>query len=181
MPTAVLDLDLTNLPEQITGLDSYSHAFILIRYKSKPVGKLKTALHNGRLTIAHIYPDMIHAVEPVLKKAMVHDYLQWDESDVTDPTPLKATIAICTRNRTDDLRRCLEALMKLPDDGQEILVIDNCPSTNETKDLAASFPKIKYVLETRPGLDFARNTALEQATGDVIAFTDDDAVAEGAA
>jgi hypothetical protein len=38
--------------------------------------------------------------------------------------PTHATIAICTRNRTDDLRRCLSALVLLSEDEQEILVID---------------------------------------------------------
>lgn len=95
MPTAVLDLELTNLPSEITGLERYSHAFILIRYKSKPVGKIKVPLRNGRLKPAHIYPDMIHATEPVLKEVLLHEYLQWDERDIVDYRQPSATIARC--------------------------------------------------------------------------------------
>ncbi|MGB8191030.1 MAG: glycosyltransferase [Chitinophagaceae bacterium] len=176
MPSAVLDLDLVNLPEQISGLDDYTHAFILIRYKTKPIGQLRIPLCNGQLNTAHIYPDLMQAVEPRLKEVMLHEYLQWDERDIVDYIPPTATIAICTRNRTDDLKRCLEALLKLPDDGQDILVVDNSPSTDETKQLVASYPSVNYVLEKRPGLDFARNTALKEARGEVVAFIDDDAV-----
>lgn len=176
MPSAVLDLDLANLPRHIGGLDPYTRAFMLIRYKGVPVGKIWVPVQNGQLTIAHVYPDMMHAAEPALKKAWLHQYLQWDERDVKDPVPLTATIAICTRNRTEDLKRCLDALMTLPDDGQEIMVIDNCPSTDDTKELAADYPRVRYVLEKRPGLDIARNTALQSATTDIVAFTDDDAV-----
>ena len=176
MPTAVLDLDLTALPQEITGLERYTYAFILIRYKRKPVGKITVPVINGSIDIAIIYEDMMHAVEPVLKKAWLYDYLQWRDGETIDFTPPKATVAICTRNRTDDLKRCLEALMQMPDDGQEILVIDNCPSTSDTKDLVQRFSKVRYVLEQNPGLDFARNRALKEASQEIVAFTDDDAV-----
>ena len=66
--------------------------------------------------------------------------------------------------------------MAMPDDGQEILVIDNCPSTSDTKDLVQRFSKVRYVLEQNPGLDFARNRALKEASQEIVAFTDDDAV-----
>jgi glycosyltransferase involved in cell wall biosynthesis len=74
------------------------------------------------------------------------------------------------------LRRCLNALIKLPDDGQEILVIDNCPSTDETYQLVAAYTGVRYIRELRPGLNVARNRALQEAQHEVVAFTDDDAV-----
>jgi GT2 family glycosyltransferase len=40
----------------------------------------------------------------------------------------------------------------------------------------ASFHRVKYRLEKRAGLDFARNTGARAATGSIIAYTDDDAV-----
>ncbi|HYF29571.1 MAG TPA: glycosyltransferase [Chitinophagaceae bacterium] len=176
MPSAVLDLDLAHLPEHIGGLHAYTRAFILIRYKSKPIGNIWVPLYRGQLKPAHVYPDMIEAVAPELKKAWLHEYLQWDERDVTGFIPPSATVAICTRNRTPDLQRCLEALMKLHGNGHEILVIDNCPSNDDTKHLVALYPGVKYILEERPGLDIARNTALKAAAGEIVAFTDDDAV-----
>lgn len=176
MPTAVLDLDLSNLPETITVPAHYARAFMLLRYKGRPVGKLTANLTNGRLKTAHIYQDMLQVAEPALKNVWLHHQLQWDETAVTDAAPPNTTVAICTRNRTEDLKRCLDALMQLPNDGQEIMVIDNCPSDNTTKELVETYPSVKYVLEPRPGLDIARNAALREASGDIVAFTDDDAV-----
>jgi glycosyltransferase involved in cell wall biosynthesis len=37
---------------------------------------------------------------------------------------------------------------------------------------------VRYVREPRPGLDWARNRAIAEATGDVVAFTDDDVVVD---
>ena len=176
MPTAVLDLDLTKLPAQIAVPDPYTRAYILIRYKGKPVGKIWVPVINGQLKTAHIHPEMMSAVEPALKKAWLHEYLQWDERAVAGHIPPAATVAICTRNRTADLKRCLDALMQLPDDGQQVMVIDNCPSTNETQQLVANYPRVRYVLEQKPGLDVARNTALRESATEIVAFIDDDAV-----
>lgn len=175
MPTAVLDLDLKNLPSQITGLDAYSKALVLIRYNRQPLGKITLPVTNGRLDIEIYKPDLIYIAEPQLTTTWLHDYLDYTETDVLNFVPPKATIAICTRNRTEDLRRCLDALMKLPDDGQEILVVDNCPSTDETQKLVESYSSVRYVRENNKGLDFARNRALKEARHEIVAFTDDDA------
>jgi glycosyltransferase involved in cell wall biosynthesis len=118
---------------------------------------------------------MMQAIEPVISEVRLNEYLQWNELATTNPTKPKATIAICTRNRTDDLKRCLNALQKLPDDGQEVLVIDNAPPDDSTKKLCEAYPFVTYIMESKPGLDFARNRALQEAAGDIIAFTDDDA------
>lgn len=174
MATAVLDLDLKNLPTEIKGLSAYTKAFILIRYNKKPLGKITLPVFNGILSIESYEQMLIDAVEPHLKTAWLHNYLGWEDRD-PGFIPPKATIAICTRNRTDDLRRCLDALLLLPDDGQEILVIDNCPSTDETKKLVANYPSVTYLLENTKGLDVARNRALQEAKHEIVAFTDDDA------
>jgi GT2 family glycosyltransferase len=56
----------------------------------------------------------------------------------------------------------------------EILVVDNAPSDMRTRKLIASLPDIRYVCEPKPGLNFARNQALREATGELLAFLDDD-------
>lgn len=176
MPTAVLDLDLNKLPPEITGLQGYSKAFILIRFKGKPIGKTTVPVMDGRIKIEQIFPKLLLAVNSTLNYAWLYDYLDWDERVTTDYTPPKATVAICTRDRPEDLERCLNALVQLPDDGQEIMVIDNCSSNDETKKVVEKFASVRYVYESRPGLDIARNTALREAKHEVIAFTDDDAI-----
>ncbi|MFN2440911.1 MAG: glycosyltransferase family 2 protein, partial [Chitinophagaceae bacterium] len=176
MPTAVLDLDLENLPVQIDNLTGYRKALCLLRFRSKPVGQKILPVKNGQIIIKDFYHEICEAAGYRLPIHWLHQYLDWDKRKVNGFRTPTATIAICTRNRAQDLKRCLDALMKLPEDGQEILVIDNCPSTNETHQLVATYPGVRYVCEPRPGLNIARNRALQEAQHEVVAFTDDDAV-----
>ena len=86
------------------------------------------------------------------------------------------TVAICTYNRASRLLAALRALAAQRDSATpfEILVVDN-NSTDETGSVVQSFGgAVRYVFEGRQGLSYARNAAIEAATGEVIAFTDDD-------
>ena len=57
-------------------------------------------------------------------------------------------------------------------------VIDNAPDDDATANIVhQQFPGVRYVHEAVQGLDVARNRALSEARGDVVAFLDDDAKA----
>jgi glycosyltransferase involved in cell wall biosynthesis len=176
MATAILDIDLNNPLLDIGGLNKYSRAFMLIRYKGQPLGTVTVRVNDGSVKLTELFPKIYDKVWRNLWQARVHEYLDWDERKIPGVALPAATIAVCTRNRTEDLRRCLDALVELPDDGQEVLVVDNSPSNNDTQNLVAAYPKVRYVREGRPGLDVARNTALREASGEIVAFIDDDAM-----
>ena len=86
------------------------------------------------------------------------------------------TVAVCTRNGAAHLAECLDALAALeyPHDSLDVLIVDNAPADAATRDLVARYPTMRYVCEPRPGLDWARNRAIREARGEIIAFTDDD-------
>jgi glycosyltransferase involved in cell wall biosynthesis len=94
------------------------------------------------------------------------------------------TVAICTKDRPELLRRLLASLLpvvaRARDGGQgvEVLVVDNAPSDGGTRDAVLAFPGVRYEVEPRAGLDFARNRALAAATGEWIAYLDDDVVVD---
>jgi GT2 family glycosyltransferase len=82
---------------------------------------------------------------------------------------------VCTRNRTVDLEACLEHLEHACPASVELLVVDNAPSSSSTESLVKErFPRARYVAEPILGLNRARNRAIAEASGEVIAFTDDD-------
>jgi O-antigen biosynthesis protein len=77
------------------------------------------------------------------------------------------------------MKLCLEAISKLDYPCLDILVVDNAPQTEFTKELVeAHYPQVRYVREPRPGLDWARNRAILEAKGEIIAYTDDDVVVD---
>ena len=90
------------------------------------------------------------------------------------PPALSLSVVICTCNRPEALHRCLHSLDELTQPPQEIVVVDNAPSTEATRQLIDQRPDVRYVAEPRPGLSAARNAGLRQSTGDIVAFTDDD-------
>ena len=85
------------------------------------------------------------------------------------------SIIIPVWNSPGLLRRCLDALgaQTLSRDMFEIIVIDN-GSTDDTSDVARSFPGVILLNEPRPGSYAARNRGLRQARGIYVAFTDAD-------
>ena len=89
------------------------------------------------------------------------------------------TVAICTRDRPEELARCLESIrnLRIPPGvpAPEILVLDNAPSSERTRDLVLPMEEVRYVLESKPGLSFGRNRCLREARGELVAFIDDDA------
>ncbi|OUL28417.1 glycoside hydrolase family 2 [Nostoc sp. T09] len=175
MATAVLDIDLKQLPQKICGLDSYQKALILIRLQGQPIGKALLPVIKGRISGVELQDHLISAAGPLLWERWLQNYLEWDETGTSNSTLPKATVAVCTRDRPEDLRRCLDALMRMPDDQQEFLIIDNCPSTEDTQQLVKNYERVRYIREPRPGLDIARNRAMREAKNEIVAFTDDDA------
>jgi glycosyltransferase involved in cell wall biosynthesis len=95
------------------------------------------------------------------------------------PAPRSLTIAVCTRDRPALVDRLLASLHELRQPSGtslplEVLVVDNAPSDEGTRRLVARHPGVRYALEPCPGLDFARNRALAAASGELIAYLDDD-------
>jgi glycosyltransferase involved in cell wall biosynthesis len=86
------------------------------------------------------------------------------------------TVAVCTRNRAAQLPACLDALAAIdyPRPLLDVVVVDNAPTDASTREVVERYPGFRYVCEPRPGLDNARNRAIREALGDVIAYTDDD-------
>lgn len=176
MPTAILDLDLSRLPPEITGLHRYSRALILVRLWGRPVGSAYLPVINGSIAGTELRGAVIHAAGWRLWHRWLEVYLRPENLRPTHSTHPTATIAVCTRDRPAELSRCLEALNRLFDEGQEILIVDNCSKTDETRCLVKSHDRMRYVREGKPGLNAARNRALREARQDIVAFMDDDAI-----
>jgi GT2 family glycosyltransferase len=93
-------------------------------------------------------------------------------------TDVGVSVAICTYNRAASLAATLESAVVQRDPGAawELIVVDN-NSTDETRRVIEAYAgrlPFRGLREPRQGLSHARNRALAEFRGDLIAFADDD-------
>ncbi len=92
----------------------------------------------------------------------------------------RISILICTYNRSEFVRSCLESLttQTVPREEFEVLVVNN-NSSDDTLEVAESFreafPHFAVYTESRQGLSYARNLAFQKATTKWLCYLDDDA------
>ena len=93
---------------------------------------------------------------------------------------LNATVVICTRDRPAGLRATLASLRLQTDSNFRVLVVDNGSGWRESAKAVEQLdlPDCDYAIESRPGLARARNRALEIVHTDLVAWIDDDEVAD---
>jgi glycosyltransferase involved in cell wall biosynthesis len=94
------------------------------------------------------------------------------------PKTVNISIVVCTRNRSVQLRKCLQSLLKQICAPAQIIVVDNAPLDEETKKVTESFEQVIYHKEPRLGLDIARNTGAKIANHAIVAYTDDDVLVD---
>jgi cellulose synthase/poly-beta-1,6-N-acetylglucosamine synthase-like glycosyltransferase len=89
------------------------------------------------------------------------------------------SVVVCTRYRAELLARCLGSLVQLEHPSYELIVVDNTRGDREVERVAAD-SGARYIVDSHSGLSRARNTGGRAADGRIIAYLDDDAVAEPA-
>ncbi|HUY65150.1 MAG TPA: glycosyltransferase family 2 protein [Acidimicrobiales bacterium] len=100
------------------------------------------------------------------------------------PVPTSVTVVMPTHRRPASLRRALESLGAQAGPGLawDVVVVDNDPSAGALSmvgQMADSFPvPLRAVHEEHLGAAHARNRGLAEATGDIVAFVDDDVTAD---
>ena len=150
---------------------------LVFRWRRRVVGRAFVDVRDTRVEAREVAAAAAQlGLAPAL--AWLADTLRYDERAAVGAPAITATIAICTRERPEDLRRALRGALEQTHTGHDLLVVDNAPQTDRTRRVVAQFPDVRYICEPTPGLNFARNRALSDATGDVVAFTDDDATPE---
>ena len=85
-----------------------------------------------------------------------------------------ASVIVCSYNGACWMRQCLDALTSLDYPSYEVIVVDD-GSTDDTAAIAREFSGVRVISTDNGGLSRARNIGLEAATGEVVAYIDDDA------
>ena len=153
---------------------SIGEQWVLVRHHGEPLGMLSFAKDGCRAArLASLINDRF------AWRILRHDTADrmGESSRHQDYTRPSVTVAVCTRNGVDRIGECLDALVALdyPADLLDLLIVDNAPLDDRLKAMIAErYPRLRYAVEPQPGLDRARNRAILEARGDIVAFTDDD-------
>ncbi len=171
----MLEVEVCNPPKSIVVPEDACGLAVVLRLDDKPVGFFMEALPPGAVLESDQLAARIlkHAGEQIVSERAYEELR--GGLDCSDFPALD--IAICTHNRPDVLARCLTSLRRtgvMTARSVRVLVIDNAPPNDRTEGVASQFPGVVYINEPKPGLDFARNRALEESTGELLAFLDDD-------
>src|SRR5438874_2246153 len=97
------------------------------------------------------------------------------------PPPLprypRVSVVVCSYNAERTMEVCLASLEVLDYPDYEVIVV-NDGSTDRTLEIAERFPYCRIISQPNKGLSVARNVGAEAATGEIIAYTDSDCVAD---
>ncbi len=171
-PLGVVDVDLCSNGTSSGGVTAEEHAeAIWTSLRAEAAAHLRA---DGLAAPDRLHPSGLDGGErPACERPR-------DELLVDPPT---VSVVIPTRERPELLRRCLEAILAgdYPNDRLQVLVVDNRPVTDGTRcvvdELSRELP-VTYLREDRSGSASARNRGLAVARGEIVAFTDDDAVVD---
>ena len=199
MPTRVIEVELTEPLPKLEHDGHYGRAWILARLHTEPVGVCVVALPREGVT-----PDALAGLMwPQLSEPVA---LRFGAAGLTAPAALTGkglaadrdtwpflrkraallagapfiSVVVCTRDRPEQIKKCLGRLARQQYPRYEVVVVDNAPTSDALRKVVegqagdGDGAEFRYCVEPRPGLSWARNAGIAAAASDIIAFLDDD-------
>jgi glycosyltransferase involved in cell wall biosynthesis len=198
LPTRVIEVELTGPLPRLDHDGHYGRAWILVRLYTEPIGVCVVTLPREGIAPDALAEIVWHELNgPVAKR--------FADAGLTAPTALTGrglaaepdrwpflrnraavladapfiSVVICTRDRPEQIKKCLNRLREQEYPRYEVVVVDNAPTSDALRAVveegrAAGGAEFRYCVEARPGLSWARNAGIAAATSDLIAFLDDD-------
>lgn len=199
-PIAVVEVELSAPIEPIPATDPlgrrYGAARVFVRLHSRPVGLLELPVGDRGVTSAtvagaiwdelaaavngHLRGDALPEVggieagglPPVTSPPCVHRR----EALLLDPP--SASVVVCTRNRAGELAGALRSIEALEYPDVELVVVDGSADSDTADLVREEFPRASYLNVGANGIAVARNRGCAAASGEIVAYTDDDATVD---
>jgi len=209
-PTRVIEVELTEPLPKLADDGHYGRAWILVRLYTEPIGVCVVTLPGDGVTpdalAALLWAELSGAVAQRFEAAGLTPPAGLGSAGLTaDPdawpflrerAALLAgapfiSVVVCTRDRPEQIKKCLNRLAGQQYPRFEVVVVDNAPTSDALRNVVESTvvespvveglggtagkgAEFRYCVEPRPGLSWARNAGIAAATSDIIAFLDDD-------
>lgn len=191
----LMEVELCRPLPQVSLDGTFRRVWVLARLLTEPIGACIVDVDDDGLSPAHfagiLWREFQHAIVQRFAAAClpVPQLLTGEGLDVAAESwpflrarsavlqaPPFMSVIVCTHNRPDQLKVCLEHLEKQQYPSFEVIVVDNSPRSDVVKAHVTSLDasRYRYVPEPRAGLSRARNTGASAASGDILAFIDDD-------
>lgn len=169
----------------------YSRVRLLVRCHGETLGYLEEQVPADGLRVDDLVRDAVARHRDRIDAHLRADGVDGSPNPVPPATercrsrPVTSppvSLVVCTRDRADTLAGCLIGLRTLDYRPLEIVVVDNAPTDESTRRVFAhevgDDDRFRYVREPVPGLSRARNRGFREATGEIVAYTDDDVTVE---
>jgi glycosyltransferase involved in cell wall biosynthesis len=177
-PALVLDVELTavaDIGEETVAVDQYNALWCLSRIDGVPQEvSFWDSTDDTKISV--------EALRDRLRAGMAasgHVTLELPPQRSASPD-LDLTVVICTRDRASGLYTTLASLQHQTDSNFRVLVVENGPRPVESAAVVekVGLPRCDYVVEPRAGLSRARNRGLAAVGTELVAWIDDDEVAD---
>jgi glycosyltransferase involved in cell wall biosynthesis len=191
-------------PGEDGGEPTYSSALVLVRLHGRPLGTLQLDLRAGTIAAGDVARQVWERLrQPIVDHLAADGVEPPDRLTETGLTPEGppggpqekpacqrhddsdfpfASVVISTHERPGPVGACIESILRADYPAFEVLVVDNAPRTAATREMVAErFAddlRVSYLLEPTPGASAGRNCGLRAASGDVVAFVDDDVLVD---
>jgi glycosyltransferase involved in cell wall biosynthesis len=205
-PALMADVELSE-PLRLVACDPaldiarYERAIVLVRLHTHPLGVLEIRRRPSELGPADLAGDIWRSLA---RDIVEHLRLDGGSEAIEPPTEGYATsfppaclerrsqvleaaplisVVVPTHERAGPLRACLGSILALRYPRYEVIVVDNTPSTGATEQVVKGFMAgagvpVTYLREPRRGASAARNSGLRSASGELVAFADDDVIVD---
>jgi GT2 family glycosyltransferase len=161
IPFLTLDLDQPVQPDSTLNVD---RARVEVLRGGQFVGVMEAPVVGGHWT-----PGTIENAKKRFASVRV-DSARVKDSELPSISVVVPTICV----EPAQLVRTIDSLLALDYPRCDILVVDNRTDSQTPLPGFSSSERVRCVSEPRPGISAARNRGVAEATGDVVAFTDDD-------
>jgi len=158
---------------RLQNAEGFSRARLLVRGRERPVGFVDLAVTDGEVAFTELRDRVVaqrHSPRELVPAG----------GEAGAGEPAHVTVVLCTRDRTEMLKSALASVLAADYPSFGVLVVDNAPRTDATRQYVADLadPRVQLITEPLPGLSRARNAGLLAARGDIVAFVDDDVIVD---
>lgn len=167
-PASVIDIDLAgDHRDDTVDVARFASAWCLIRQNGLPVAtRFLDVEADESIALADLCESL--AARRVPRPA-----------ETAGALAASLTVVICTRDRPDTLRKTLHSLAGQSDSAFDVVVVDNSPNGEVARALHNyEGLTMRCCHEPAPGLSHARNRGLGEVRSELVAWIDDDEVAD---